>query len=267
MTRCPSGCWPGIAAGAGRKPAPRNAHRKIETVRRMVPKAPQCIRNSGDLASGPGWRLLAVHAKIRQTNRIAGDSDTHDARPGFDDDRSDAGWHWNRLLGRHASGGAVVRARAALVREIAACGHALGNHTDTHPNLIWLGRDRIRQELMRCQRAVLEASGRRPLWVRPPYGYRGPQLRTVVCTGGWRGVALWSRNGFDWKPQPAHSLIARLGQVQTGDIVLLHDGAPEDLRADRWHVVRALEYWLPRWLDRGWRLVTLDDVTTAAFCA
>ncbi len=165
------------------------------------------------------------------------------------------------MIGRH------VRACPELVREIAARGHALGNHTDTHPNLIWLTRDRIRQELMRCQGAVVEASGRRPLWVRPPYGYRGPQLQTVVCAGGWRGVALWSRNGFDWKPQPAENLIERLAQVQAGDIVLLHDGAPDRLGADRWHVVRALEYWLPRWLDRGWRPVTLDDVTTAALCA
>ncbi len=165
------------------------------------------------------------------------------------------------VIGRH------VRACPELVREIAARGHALGNHTDTHPNLIWLTRDRIRQELMRCQGAVVEASGRRPLWVRPPYGYRGPQLQTVVCAGGWRGVALWSRNGFDWKPQPAENLIERLAQVQAGDIVLLHDGAPDRLGADRWHVVRALEYWLPRWLDRGWRPVTLDDVTTADLCA
>jgi peptidoglycan-N-acetylglucosamine deacetylase len=156
------------------------------------------------------------------------------------------------LIGKH------VRAAGALAREIAARGHALGNHTDTHPNLLWLSPRRIREELDRCQDSIGEAAGRRALWMRPPYGFRGPQLDRVVRRGGWAGVAMWSLTNYDWKPQPAERLIRRLRRARPGDIVLLHDGDHRALGGDRSHVVRALDYWLPRWRDAGIEFVTLD---------
>jgi peptidoglycan-N-acetylglucosamine deacetylase len=156
------------------------------------------------------------------------------------------------LVGKH------VRAAGGLAREIAARGHSLGNHTDTHPSLLWLPPRRIREELERCQEAIAEATGRRAAWVRPPYGFRGPQLDGVVRRGGWSGVAMWSLTGYDWKPQPAERMIQRLRRVRPGDIVLLHDGDHRALGGDRNHTVGALEYWLPRWRDAGIECVSLD---------
>ncbi len=162
------------------------------------------------------------------------------------------------LVGKH------VRAAAGLAREIAGRGHSLGNHTETHPSLLWLSSKRIREELDRCQDAIAQAAGRRARWMRPPYGFRGPQLGPIVHRGGWAGVAMWSLTGYDWKPQPAEKLIARLRRARSGDIVLLHDGDHRALRGDRLHVVRALEYWLPRWRDAGIEFVTLDRIDSSS---
>lgn len=159
------------------------------------------------------------------------------------------------MIGRH------VRTNPALAAEVAARGHAIGNHTDTHPNLMWLPPGRIRDELNRCQDAIFQATGRQPAWMRPPFGFRGPQLAPVVRRGGWSGVALWTRILFDWKPQPPEPVIRRLGRAGGGDIVLMHDGHHVDGNADRSHVVRALEYWMPRWVDAGFSFVTVDDLT------
>ena len=57
------------------------------------------------------------------------------------------------MIGRH------VRANPQLAAELVERGHAIGNHTDTHPNLIWLSPARIREELTRCQDAIGEATG------------------------------------------------------------------------------------------------------------
>lgn len=156
------------------------------------------------------------------------------------------------LIGRHA------RTCPELAKEIADRGHVIANHTETHPSLIWLGPARIAEELARCQEAIERAIGRRAEWMRPPYGFRGPQLHRVVRRSGLRGVVMWSRSGYDWTVQPAARVVKRLERVRAGDIVLLHDGAPEALGADRRHTLAALEYWLPRWQEAGLKFITVD---------
>lgn len=158
------------------------------------------------------------------------------------------------LIGRH------VRACPDLAKEIAARGHTIGNHTDTHPSLVWLAPRRIREELTRCGDALEKATGLRAHLLRPPYGFRGPQLQGVVRQSGLRGVVMWSRSGHDWVVQPAARVIERLRKVRGGDIILLHDGAPEALGADREHTLAALAYWLPRWKDAGYRFVTVSTL-------
>ena len=72
--------------------------------------------------------------------------------------------------------GERVRAFPAISREVAQRGHTLGNHTDTHPRLTFLSPRRIREEVARCDDALAAATGQATRWMRPPYGYRGPQL-------------------------------------------------------------------------------------------
>jgi peptidoglycan/xylan/chitin deacetylase (PgdA/CDA1 family) len=168
--------------------------------------------------------------------------------------------------------GRFVRDCPDLVREIAARRHALGNHTDTHPALTLLSPRRIEEELSLCRDAIARAvrsdapaPGAPPQWMRPPYGFRGPQLRGAVRRAGLRGVAMWSVICYDWKPQPPEKLIARLARVgqsgaRRGDIVLLHDGDHRALNGDRRHVVAALAHWLPRWRDAGREFVTINEI-------
>jgi peptidoglycan/xylan/chitin deacetylase (PgdA/CDA1 family) len=152
-----------------------------------------------------------------------------------------------------------------LVREISVRGHSLGNHTDTHANLIFQSRAGLREELERCQDAVAAAThSDPPRWMRPPYGYRSPMLDGEVHRAGMQGIVMWSKIGWDWKPQPPERLIARLARAARpggshGDIVVLHDGDHRALGGDRHHVVAALEHWLPRWRDASLEFVTIDS--------
>lgn len=163
------------------------------------------------------------------------------------------------LIGRH------VRQCPQLAAEIAARGHVVANHTDTHPSLLWLSRRRIAEELAACQDAIHQATGQRPVWMRPPYGFRSPFLDAAARRAGLRGVVMWSRRLLhDWTPQPAEQLIARLRSTTGGDIVVFHDGSHLALNADRQHVLAALQHWLPRWRDAGFEFVTLDEVAGKA---
>jgi peptidoglycan/xylan/chitin deacetylase (PgdA/CDA1 family) len=123
-------------------------------------------------------------------------------------------------------------------------------------------------ELRQCDDALDEALGATRQsssgkWMRPPYGSRGPQLDNVVRRMKFDGVAMWSLTGFDWNPQPAEKLIRRLASARAnldrgrgGDVILLHDGWSRGWNADREHVLKALEHWLPRWHDANIEFVT-----------
>jgi peptidoglycan/xylan/chitin deacetylase (PgdA/CDA1 family) len=158
------------------------------------------------------------------------------------------------LIGRH------VRTIPELAKEIAAQGHAIGNHTESHPSLALLSGTRISEELDRCDEAIRQSVGVTPRWMRPPYGFRSPWLSGIVTRRGNAGVAMWSAAARDWKPQPAEPVIERLRHARGGDIVLLHDGDHRVLRGDRDHVLKALEYWLPRWKDSGIGFLTMDQI-------
>lgn len=169
------------------------------------------------------------------------------------------------LLERHQCGatffliGQFVRACPALAREIHERGHAVGNHTETHPALTFLSAKKITQQLDRCDDAIRQATGQKPRWVRPPFGYRSPLLDGIVRHRGGAGIAMWSAAARDWRTQQAEPVIQRLRRARGGDIVLLHDGDHRVLEGDRQHVLAALEYWLPRWKDAGIRFATLDE--------
>ncbi|HTU35163.1 MAG TPA: polysaccharide deacetylase family protein [Candidatus Acidoferrum sp.] len=158
------------------------------------------------------------------------------------------------LIGRYAA------AEPALVREIAVRGHAIGNHTYTHPNLAFLSRGGLSKELQECDDSIESIVGRRPERMRPPFGARSPILNAVVHGRGGHGVVMWSKWARDWTPQPAAPVINRLAKVKGGDVLLLHDGDHRDPRGDRSHTVEALAHWLPRWKDAGLQFVTLDGL-------
>jgi peptidoglycan/xylan/chitin deacetylase (PgdA/CDA1 family) len=156
--------------------------------------------------------------------------------------------------------GAHVRACPELAAEIANRGHSIGNHTDSHPNLIWKTPAFIRRELLACSEAITSATDHVPIWMRPPFGFRGPQLAAIVRETGHQPMVMWSRLAWDWKAQNKAPVIERLRRVTNGDIVLLHDGDHLELRGRRMHTVEALQYWLPRWKDAGHSFVTMDSV-------
>jgi peptidoglycan/xylan/chitin deacetylase (PgdA/CDA1 family) len=155
--------------------------------------------------------------------------------------------------------GQRVRVFPGLAREIVERGHAIGNHTETHPSLTFLSSSRVADELDRCDEAIVIATGKSPRWMRPPFGYRSPLLDGIVRRRGGAGVAMWNVAARDWRTQSPDPVIQRLRRARGGDIVLLHDGDHRVLEGKRGHVLAALEYWLPRWRDAGIQFVNLDE--------
>jgi peptidoglycan/xylan/chitin deacetylase (PgdA/CDA1 family) len=168
--------------------------------------------------------------------------------------------------------GRFVRECPDVVREIAARGHAIGNHTETHPNLFLLGPAQIREELRRCNDAIFNVTSKLSHWFRPPFGFRNPWLAGAARDLNLR-VVMWTLIPGDWRAKPTEWLIQRMQPIATraernlksyaapaiGDVLCLHDGNHRQLNGDRTHTLAALEHWLPRWRDLGLEFVTIAE--------
>src|SRR5579864_8579721 len=55
--------------------------------------------------------------------------------------------------------GRFVAARPDIAQRIATAGHVIGNHTHTHPKLVFTPQAKLKDELMRCEQALRDAVG------------------------------------------------------------------------------------------------------------
>jgi peptidoglycan/xylan/chitin deacetylase (PgdA/CDA1 family) len=176
--------------------------------------------------------------------------------------------------------GDFIRRYPDLTRQIAADGHEVGNHTDTHSHLTTYARDGrqatrsgidrafLLAELTRTARLYGETTGRSlaPLW-RAPYGEQNGEIRRWAAEAGYWHVG-WTGgraglDGLDWVSDPAspsyrssQRVISRLiANAENGGIVLLHLGSDRDdpvaprvaelldgLSRNGFHLVRASEF-------------------------
>ena len=137
--------------------------------------------------------------------------------------------------------GKYVRQRPEIVRAIAAAGHDLGNHTYSHPNLIFSSRARLHQELADCNQALEDALGAKVSLFRPPFGGRRPGVLSTARNLGLKPV-MWSVTGYDWNAKSADSILGKVAprlKSRRAEIVLLHDGGHLAFGADRSHTVEA----------------------------
>lgn len=175
----------------------------------------------------------------RATERLLDVLARHDARATF------------FVIGRFA------RERAALVRRIRDAGHVVGNHTWTHPKLMFHSAGRARDELAATNAALEDILGEKIEYFRPPYGARHPGVLRVARSMGLVPV-LWNVTGYDWKPTSAEALLRRLEdgirrnqRRGCGSNLLLHDGGDTGIGADRSHTIAATASLLEAWRGRA----------------
>jgi peptidoglycan/xylan/chitin deacetylase (PgdA/CDA1 family) len=160
--------------------------------------------------------------------------------------------------------GQYAQAEPGLTRRIAEAGHAIGNHSWSHPNLALASGDRIREELSRTNETLEQILGARVRFFRPPFGARRPAVLRAACGLGLEPV-LWNAMTTDWSEPSAEVIAGRLlrkierleGQGWAANVVL-HDGSHLDPVADRGPSVSAAIR-LVKLLSPNHRFVTLDE--------
>ena len=156
--------------------------------------------------------------------------------------------------------GRYVRQRPEIARAVAQAGHVIGNHTFTHPLLIFESAAQTRTEFLGCRSALQDVIGKHSNLFRPPFGGRRPATLRIARELGLQPV-MWNVTGYDWNAPPAtviENKVAR--QMRGGDVILLHDGGHHTMGADRAQTVIATENLIWRYKDQGYEFVTVEEM-------
>ena len=162
--------------------------------------------------------------------------------------------------------GKYARQLPWLVRQVAANGHLIGNHSLSHRNLVYLPSGRIRAEIRECSAILEDMIGTKVGYFRPPFGARRPAVLRIARELGLHTV-MWNSMGFDWRqgrpPKQIMKAVERGIRSNRkggrGSTILLHDGGPSGPSADRGRTVAALGWLLERGHAANYRFVTLDE--------
>ena len=158
------------------------------------------------------------------------------------------------LIGRH------VQQHQEIAREIVQAGHAVGNHTFTHPLLTFKSESEIRQQLSECRAALQDAIGEHSNLFRPPFGGRRPAVLRVARELGLAPV-MWNVTGYDWNAPPAEAIERKVAkQIRGGDVILLHDGGHKQMGADRSNTVIATDHLIATYKSEGYDFLTIPQM-------
>lgn len=162
------------------------------------------------------------------------------------------------LIGRY------VQQRPDLVRELVQAGHTIGNHTFTHPMLIFKSAREIRSQLGQCKRALTDAVGDPSNLFRPPFGGRRPAVLRVARQMGLQPI-MWNVTGYDWNASSVEDIERRVtGQVRGGNVILLHDGGHREFGTDRSYTVAATDRLISRFKSEEYEFVTIPEMMRKA---
>jgi len=158
--------------------------------------------------------------------------------------------------------GRYVRERPDIVREVARAGHVIGNHTFTHPLLIFESAAQTGIQLSECRSALKDAIGEHSNLFRPPFGGRRPTTLRVARDLGLETV-MWNVTGYDWNAPPAAKIEKKVArQMRGGDVILLHDGGYRKMGADRAQTVIATDHLIRQYKDQGYEFVAVEKAVS-----
>jgi peptidoglycan/xylan/chitin deacetylase (PgdA/CDA1 family) len=142
-----------------------------------------------------------------------------------------------------------------LITEILAHGHALANHTHTHPSgSFWCADpDKISSEIDRCAETLRTTPERPAILFRAPAGMKNLFVHPALARRAMTLVG-WTVRGLDTVRRDPQRVAQRIEKaVRPGAIVLLHEGQREERNPD--FNPRCFELTLQRLAVRGYRFV------------
>ncbi|ORY07701.1 glycoside hydrolase/deacetylase [Basidiobolus meristosporus CBS 931.73] len=141
-----------------------------------------------------------------------------------------------------------------VVRRMYNDGHHIASHTYSHANLNELDENGVIQEMTRTSDAINKAIGKRPRYMRCPYGECNDKVLAILRRLGYK-VIYWNLDTLDWQTLSTQKTIDTYNAVsnkRNGNFISLQ----HDIHKP---TVDAVPGILNKVRDAGYKVVTVPD--------
>ena len=153
--------------------------------------------------------------------------------------------------------GKNITGNELLLKQIAAEGHVIGNHSYSHH--FWFdlfSTQKMLRDVNKMNETVKQTIGVEPKLFRPPYGVTTPNMKKVMKQGSYTAIG-WNIRSLDTVIKEEDKLLQKINDLlQPGAIVLLHDTSKTTLAI------------LPRFIaaarSKGYEFVRVDKLLNVA---
>ena len=111
-----------------------------------------------------------------------------------------------------------------MVKAVLADGHAINNHSQTHPMLTKLNDTQLHTEVAEPSAIIYKIIGKKPVCLRYPFNDSNHHVRDVIRQQGMMPVPM-GFNSFDYERPGTQKIIDWvLKNIYSKQIILMHDG-------------------------------------------
>lgn len=139
------------------------------------------------------------------------------------------------------------------VKQLYDAGHQVQNHSDDHPDMATLSREKILNQLNSCNDKIEAITGVRPNLFRAPYGSYNNTL--IEATDSLNMYTIqWDVDSRDWKEEYTVDMIVSgvVDNVKNGSVILFHNAAK--------NTPEALPIILDKLSAQGYKFVFVNDM-------
>lgn len=145
-----------------------------------------------------------------------------------------------------------------LFKRIHEEGHAIGNHSYSHPDFNRLTLDQFIKEIQKTEQAAYPYIHYYPKMIRPPYGEITEEQLQWAMAHSYR-VVNWNVDSLDWKGIGKDEVIRNImSGIRPGAIVLQHGGG--GVGSNLSGTIQALPEVITRLQALGYELVTVPEL-------
>lgn len=139
-----------------------------------------------------------------------------------------------------------------MVKKIDEAGCEIGTHSNTHPDMVKLDKDSVREELTTSIEKIEAVIDKEVTLFRAPFGSYNNQLLDTAEELGLKTIQ-WDVDTLDWKGLSASEINNRvLSKVQNGSIILMHNNSD--------HVLDGLRLILTTLKNKSYKIGSIGDL-------